>query len=357
MRELGCEVDVITHGDTISRVDSQGLSVMYFPVTGKGHLLSPHRGAVKELNAFLDKNRWDVIFMHCWQAWNTNCVMEFFSGAERDEKLVLVSHGISTNSINTHTFPLNWLRRFIWWPYKTFTVPKFLCLIDRLVVLWDHCDDDRFLDNKIAVQMSVPVSVIPNIARFDPTLLRRPDLKFTEEQLAGGFILSVGNYSNEKNERLVLEAYKLSGMTQIPLIFVGHQLNSYSSKLQKQADKWALGNVQFCERLSKEEIDWLYSHALLFLCGSRTECQPLVILDSFASGTACISTNVGCVRSLGCVLIAADIENMAEQVRFLLQNTFKRNELAVCGLELHRKKFSLAAAKNKWGQLLTQLIS
>lgn len=356
MQELGCEVEVITHGETFSHDAQQGLSVVCFPVSGKGHLLSPHRGSLKELNAFLGRTRWDIVFMHCWQAWNTNCLLDFFSGAERSDKLVLVSHGISTDS-HSYPFPLNWLRRFLWWPYRTFSVPKYMRLIDRLVVLWDHYDEDRFLDNKIACRMSIPVSVIPNVARFDSTSLSRPDLKFTDEQLEDGFILSVGNYSEEKNELLVLEAYKRSRMTHVPLVFVGHQLNNYSAKLEKHSDQWNLHNVQFCERLTKQQIDWLYMHALMFLCGSKTECQPLVVLDSLASGTACISTDVGCVRSLGCVLIVDKVESMADGIRSLLKDSAKRKELVSQGLELSQKEFSLSSTRNKWGHLLNQLMS
>ena len=206
MQELGCEVDVITYGDSVSQETVDGLIVSRFPISGKGHLLSPSRGQINYLQTFLNNNCWDIVFMHCWQAWNTNCLVDYFSSVQRDEKLILVSHGISTNS-NTHHFPLNWIRRLLWLPYRIFSVPRYLRLIDNLVVLWDFLDKDRFLDHTLARSTGTPVSVIPNLARFNPLAIRRPVLRFSNEELAGGFILSVGNYSEDKNELFVLEAY------------------------------------------------------------------------------------------------------------------------------------------------------
>jgi len=354
MQELGCEVDVITSGETCSRNMENGISVARFPVTGQGHLLSPSRGAVGELKAFLEQNRWDIAFMHCWQAWNTNVLMTFFASSVRNEKLVLVSHGISTNS-DTYPFPLNWVRRFLWWPYRHFCVPKYLRLLDRLVILWDHIDEDRFLDHKIARGMSVPVTVIPNVARYDSAAQRRPNLNCTDAELEKGFILSVGNYSEEKNEAFVLEAYRLSRRTDMPIIFVGHQFNGYSRRLEGLAREWGLTKVQFCERLTKEEIDWLYARAVLFLSGSKTECQPLVVLDSLASGTACISTDVGCVRSLGCVWVVATVAGMAQGIETLLGDAGRRELLASQGLKLSENEFYLSSTRMKWSNLLSQL--
>jgi glycosyltransferase involved in cell wall biosynthesis len=355
MQGLGCQVEVLTFGATASRTEEQGISVSRFPVSGKGHLLSPHRGAVQELQSFLEQNSWDIVFTHCWQAWNTNLLLDFFAKRQRCEKVVLVSHGVSTDS-NSHPFPLNLLRRFLWWPYRTFRLPKYLRLLDRLVLLWDHHDQDRFLDSSLAHSMSVPVSVIPNVARYDSASVVPPELKFTAERLSKGLLLCVGNYSEEKNELMVLEAYRLSGMTAVPMVFVGHRLNAYAARLEAYAEQWGLGNVQFCERLSKQEIDWLYTQALLFLCGSKTECQPLVVLDALASGTACISTDVGCVRSLGCVVIAASAKSMAAGIATLLEDAARREGMAENGRELYAQMLSLSSVTGKWDELLTRLM-
>lgn len=354
MQELGCKVDVVTSGDTVSRDKQDGLSVARFPIAGKGHLLSPHRGAIKELHAFLAEKHWDIVFMHCWQTWSTNCLLDYFAAMPRFEKLILVSHGLSTNT-NIHPFPLNWIRHILWWPYRQYTVPKYLRLLTDLVVLWDHYDDDRYLDHAIARRMGIPVEVIPNAARYDPLKVKQPALQFTDEELAGGFILSVGNYSVDKNELFVLDAYRRSGMIDIPLIFVGHQLNGYAAKLERHARHWNLRKVQFCERLAKEEIDWLYKHAVLFLYGSKTECQPMVILDCLASGTPCLSTDVGCVKCLSGVNIVSSVEEMAFQLQALLQDAIQRVELARQGLCLYDKEFSLSSVRNKWKLLLVQL--
>jgi glycosyltransferase involved in cell wall biosynthesis len=352
---LGCEVDVLTHGDTISRDIQDSITVSRFPIIGNGRLLNQPRGPIKELHKFLAANRWDIIFMHCWQAWNTNCLLDYFAEMPGTTKLVLVSHGVSTNS-NFLAFPHNLIRRLLWLPYRFINIPKYLRQISKLVVLWGQYDDDRFIDNVLAHRIGIPVSVIPNVARYNPSAVNRPSLRFTDEELAGGFLLSVGNYSNEKNELFVLEAYKQSRMINVPLIFVGHQLNSYSAKLEKLACEWGLNNVLFCERLAMEEIDWLYKHALLFLCGSKTECQPMVILDCLASNTACISTDVGCVSSLAGVKVVSTVHEMASQIQVLVLDVNKREIMINQGQILFRKIFSLSSIRAKWDSLLKELL-
>lgn len=349
---LGYSVDVLTAGSTYTESKENNVSVIRFPVTGRGRLLSPHKGAISELNSYLSKHSWDIVLMNCWQAWSTNCLIDYFIKHLRKERLYLISHGVSTNS-NYHVFPLNLIRRILWWPYKAFAIQKYLRLITGLVVLRDYYDNDRFFDYKKARQLHVPVKIIPNVARFNPNKLKRPSIRFSDKELASGFILSVGNYSHEKNEFFVLKAYKDSRLTDIPFIIVGHKYNGYSAKLMDYANKWKLSNVHFCERLSKEEIDWLYKHATIFLYGSKIDCLPMVILDSLASKTLCISTDVGCVRSLDGVVIVASIEEMALQLRYYYANQVHRNIKTDQAYDLYDREFRFSSVLNKWDQLLT----
>src|SRR5688572_14619271 len=113
-------------------------------------------------------------------------------------------------------------------------------------------------------------------------------------------LLSIGNYSYAKNERFVLDAYTASRERNMPLVFVGQEENAYLRSLRKSARRRKLGHlVFFFHGLSKQQINWLYNHARLFLTGSRTECQPLVVLDAMAAGVPFISTDVGCVSQQG----------------------------------------------------------
>lgn len=355
-QEIGCELDILTSGEKFSHEQIDGMTVTRLPIYGNGHLLNPCRGKLEDLDLFLKEKQWDIVFTHCWQAWNTNLILEFFSTNQRPEKLVLVSHGVSTNT-NYNNFPLNFIRRILWLPYRLFKIPKYLKMLTYLIVLWDHYDKDRFLDNLLAKKYKVPIKIIPNVARYDSNNIIQPQLSLSKDELEGGFLLSVGNYSKEKDEFFVLDAYRISNAIDVPLIFVGHRHNNYSSMLMRYAHKWNLKRVRFCENLAKEEIDWLYKRALLFLTGSKTECQPLVILDSLASYTPYISTDVGCTKKLAGGLTVKTSEEMANTINFLLNNPFKIRKLAIQGHYLYEKEFCFSSVKEKWNAALLQLLN
>ena len=58
----------------------------------------------------------------------------------------------------------------------------------------------------------------------------------------------------------------------------------------------------------KELLDY-YSSSAIFLCGSHTECQPLVLLDSMATGTPFIARATGCIPSMtGGISVSSESE-------------------------------------------------
>ena len=355
MRDLGCDVDVVTPGRVTSLTREDGISVARFDITGQGHLLGCRRGDRATLAEYLAGRRWDLVIAHCWQAWTTNALLDYFLKHRRTEKLVLVSHGISTRT-NVHSVPLSWLRRFLWLPYEKIAVPRYLTALDRLVVLWERRDDGRFYDQSIAANRGVQIRPIPNVATYEPEELVHPRELCGRVGPADGFLLSVGAYSRLKNERFVLDAYRRSRLPDVPLVFVGQEPNRYLSGLERLAREWRLHNVHFCHGLEKPEINWLYHHATLVLSGSRTECQPISVLDALSAQKPCISTDVGCVAQLDGVVVVQNVGQMAAEISRLRSDPSARAELAERGHAMFTRQFTRQAAQTRWALLLQELI-
>ena len=110
--------------------------------------------------------------------------------------------------------------------------------------------------------------------------------------------------------------------------------------------------------LFKFEIEMIftaYKAADLFLHPSKTEVQPLVVLDAMASGTPFISTDVGCVNELpGGVTINSE-EEMANEIGNLLHNSERFEKLKAKGLKASKEKYNWDYVSKQYDGLIRSL--
>lgn len=131
--------------------------------------------------------------------------------------------------------------------------------------------------------------------------------------------LCVSNYSQQKNQELVLRAFAASNSKR-RLIFVGSSRNSYYEKMQRLSKsllKSDADRVKWLAGIDRADIVELISNAFAFISGSKIEKYPVVICEAMASGTPFVSTDVGIVRHLPGGLISNTVTSMAESVNKL----------------------------------------
>ncbi len=310
---LGHEVVVATGGDSRkSRKDEfTGIPVEEFSITGSRYFLHPVRGEVASYIEFLEKSRFDIVIMNAWQNWATDLVLENYLNIPG--KKYLYSHCISTNLYFKHQPIRSLIRYLAWRPYWR-TLPAKLSKIDGMIVLADKGESSRFGDIEIARKCGVPLFVIPNT--LSPAALeelRRPLLGIGQRTQ----IIAVGAYQWQKGFDFVLEAYAKTGFkNRLPLKFFGTNFTTYTPELQKLASKLGIGSeyITFLEGVSDHALMQEYRNSILFLSGSHTECQPLVLLDANAAGTPFISRASGCIPSMPGGVVVNTIDEMAGQI-------------------------------------------
>lgn len=353
LQRMGFDVQVLTCTPGPAEVPGPlGPIAVHRIVLGTNPRRSP--GGTKDLltvERVLQMGPWDVTLLHAWQNRLSNAVLALHDLSQWSRRTVMVSHGLSTRA-NYHRPPLNYVNRLSWLPYERWQLPRQMASIDDLVLLSDRLDDDRFFDAKLSARFDVRKHVIANAAQFDASDLRCPTLDVElKQKTPRGFLLSVGNYSFAKNEMFVLEAYAASDDHDIPLLFVGQRENQYSAGLKRLAEKLGLRHVHILHGLKKSEIDWLYAHATLVLAGSRTECQPLVLLDALAAGVPFISTDVGCVRDFAGGVVVDTPREMAIQLNELLGSSSRREAMARAGKAMAQASYSVAVHESRWQAL------
>lgn len=263
-----------------------------FNVMGADSLINPLQGDVDSYKKFLLESDFDLIIMNAWQTWSTDICFKYLN--EISGKKILYSHCVSTNAFFSEQPFKSLLRYLLWRPYF-FKIKSILKKLDALICLASEGSDSRFDDVRMAYKLEMPLYIVPNTVS-DNTGYNDPLPIESRNQ-----IISVGSYDWQKGHDFVLRAYALSvAKNVIPLKIFGQEFTPYTIKLKEEAVKLGIEDdfLSFYEGVAGIDLLKEYGKSLAFIYGSRTECQPLVILDAMASGTPFISRSTGCIDSL-----------------------------------------------------------
>jgi glycosyltransferase involved in cell wall biosynthesis len=359
----GHRVTVITGGDAdveespTSAEDVQLIRVRVktgrFPVYAAGDTLGLRQKEARDrYQTLLLRSTADVLISHCWQAWNTDWALDIVN--RLNFPFCLYSHGTSVNDSSGRTGWLRWLR---WRSYALSRMPRTLRRISLLISLDAQADRNRFYDVTLARRLGTPTAVVPNCAA--------PDMQLTVPWQPDGvattyMALSVGQYSAEKNLGQVLESFLRHAPSGWTLVLCGSHRTGYLRALERRYDAVARDGlappVRFLTGLTQVEVMGLYKHASLFLAASKTECQPLVLLDAMAAGVPFLSTDVGCVRAFPGGMVARNNAEFDAKASALMNDPELRMRLSKAGRLAHEEKYNCAATLRQLEVVLTDTV-
>lgn len=337
--EQGWEVVVATGGSSRGqyRDSVSGALIEQFNIRGADSIAQPLQGEIDGYMDYLKESKFDIILMNAWQIWSTDLVLS--CSAEIGGKKILYSHCISANSIIGKPILRSMLRYLAWRPYW-WSMSEKLQLLDGIIFLEASGCDARFDDARLAMRLGVKQAVVPNgISEQAWSILNAGPKKYLERE----GVLSVGAYDWQKGHDFVLKAYANSSLkNRVPLDIYGQKFSAFSQELQNLASHLELEPkyVHFHEGLSQAELLDRYSKARLFLYGSHTECQPLVILDAMATGTPFISRATGSIPFMrGGLMVHSEAET-AIAMNDLYDNREGWEALSQAGERQAREKHS-----------------
>ena len=271
------------------RIDARDHNYNYvvseFDISGSLTLRSPITGEIDNYLNFVKDSNFDLIICVAWHTWSTEIILQ--NAKDINAKIVLYSHGeASFLFFNEKPFRsiIRLLNYFPYWLNRR----KLFNAIDHFVFLNHESDPMRFSDLKYVKKHGLPYSIAPNLypqSIKNEAKLSNPDL-----------LISVGSFTWEKGFDRIIKAYARSALcNKMVLHLFGQENTGFLNKLKKLAEdeKILQGYIHFHVGLSREELTPFYEKAKVLLNGSRTEVQPLVILDGHTSKTPFISFDVG----------------------------------------------------------------
>lgn len=159
----------------------------------------------------------------------------------------------------------------------------------------------------------------------------------SREHKNGIRFLFVANYSENKNHKMLIDAYANAQIGRSELIFVGFEDNEYSEYL-KEYTKQILADkpekkVIFHVHLAREEVIDLYRACDIFTCSSKSETWSIVAHEAAATAMPIISTEVGIYGEMDGVILVHNIDEMSSAMESLYHDPAKRKR---CGETVYR---------------------
>jgi len=164
----------------------------------------------------------------------------------------------------------------------------------------------------------------------NPPLIEQPDL-ITQCGLKGNdYILFAARLVREKGAHYLIQAYnKLN--TDIKLVIAGDA--EYEENYKAELHKLAEGNknIIFPGFVTGKLLHELFSNCYIFVLPSEIEGLPIALLEAMSYGNCClvsdIPENIEAMSGYGYTFHNQDVENLAAQLEYLINNYEAVNSL------------------------------
>ncbi|MGR5540574.1 glycosyltransferase family 4 protein [Vibrio campbellii] len=239
----------------------------------------------RTLHCIISDENPDLLIAYCWHTW---CVKTLYKVSKNNKKIktCIMSHGTARRVKYNFKSRIYSMR---WFFYNQF-IKKNIKEIDLLVVLSDKKDTDRFEDNLIYDSIVTNKCRKVTIGNTVPDHFFKNKLSFPRKKQ----IVHVGAFTSLKNEKEILNAFLESNLDEFSLILIGKEDNEYL-RIMKNTLKNTGKKVLFKVGIEHKEIIDIVSQASIVALSSKSECQPISLIESLSKGTPFVARNTGCI--------------------------------------------------------------
>lgn len=140
--------------------------------------------------------------------------------------------------------------------------------------------------------------------------------------------LFVANYSENKNHKMLIDAFAKADIGKSSLIFAGFEGNQYLNDLQEYSNillaECTDRKVVYHVHLEREQVIELYRTSDVFVCPSKSETWSIVAHEAAAAAMPIISTDVGIYSEIAGSVIVHSVEEMKEAMEEMYHDPTSR---------------------------------
>lgn len=295
--QWGHEVTVLTGKSTQRTFTTlNGVNIVDFNISGN-EIVGIH-GEKAKLEDYLKTNSFDIIMNYAAQIWSTDLFFDKLSTLSG--KKVLVPCGYSE------------LKNPLYKNYFT-SLPDTLRKYDAIVYL-----SPNYIDTKFGESHSLTNGIVIPNAADENEFSRVTHGKFKERYSLTNkqVIINVSNHSTLKGHRFFWNCIKSLNNSNAVGVLIGNPYFTGAKKWLKECYlECRLHALQkdglLFENLARPQVIEAYTDADIFLFGSKVECSPLVMFESFASKTLFVTTNCGNVADYNDIVRIVENEREA----------------------------------------------
>jgi glycosyltransferase involved in cell wall biosynthesis len=282
-----------------------------------GNIVKGYNGDTIKYQKFLINNKYDLIFFNAAQQWTL------------DLALPIIDIIISKKAF----FPCGFsrLNSFIYKPYFSYLKTR-IKYFDNIICANENAADYKFL-TKINVKN---IAIINNGAeKIKPILTKKKFIKKFKLNSFQKIICNISNIKYLKGQDRCIKIFENMKTNNAVLFLIGKNMNTFYYKfILHMTNRFNLKNKIKNKKIilintTYEEARTILNYSDLFLFGSRTEYDPLVIYESIISKIKFVSFDVGLTKyhnhKLG--FVSNDINLLISQSDKLLNNR-KNNHLS-----------------------------
>lgn len=216
---------------------------------------------------------------------------------------------------------------------------------DEIIVL-NHMDADYFYHIYKRECRVIPNGVIVQSKRKSNEIVEKYGLK------ADSYFLFASRIVPEKKLECLIKAYRRI-TTDKKLVVAGKGVHTdiYENEMRKLAS--GDSNIIFTGFVSGNCLEELYSNAYAYILPSTIEGQSLGLLEAMSYGNTCIVSDIAenaCVtRQCGLTFKSGNDVDLAKQLKYVLENEERKNELG-------RNAMELCLKEHKWEDVIRQTV-
>ncbi|MFH0992367.1 MAG: glycosyltransferase family 4 protein [bacterium] len=316
-----------------------GVNISDFHIAGSQ--VKGYRGDTALYQEFLLKSNFDVIFNYAAQVWTTDILFPLLEKLKA--KKVIAPLGYSR---------LHHPR------YRQYfeSLPSILSNYDKIVYTSPEYQDKEFGDRHGLGSKAV---IIPNGASKEEFSASLIDFKKNYGIATPYLFLCVSNHYFDKGHLFVLEAFRKLKGRDCTLVIIGERPSRhswYSCSPICSLISATTSQIRILSSIPRSDVVAAYQQADLFLFGSKVECAPLVMYESFATRTAFITTDVGNVKDHRSVIrLVSSPEAMLQELRHFITDPDSYRKLAAHAFQFYEVNHTWEYLSGRYESLFTDV--